>query len=428
MTGLFFLLSQIPRTEFWLTFGVFIILFIHMTGIYFLSEKKVNWKYVFWSGLILRLSVCFFAPQWSDDVYRFLWDGELVESGQNPYLQTPRQWQSENFDPDQAYRNLLFEKLNSPEYYSVYPPLNQLIFWIGAKASVGFVWNGFLGLRLVLVLAEIGVFWLLLKLLRSFKKPEKFIILYWFNPLVILEISGNFHFEGLVLLFLLACLYGLQKQKTMISGGCFGIAIGIKLLPLMLAPSFLFFSQTKKDWKFYIGVTLACISSFAWLIIDRSYIYFFQSLELYQGKFEFNASIYYLLREVGFWIQGYNTIATLTKILSLTTLLMIVYFSWKSKPKTILEMADLWVMIYLIYLVLQPVVHPWYIIPALGLSLLTGQIAFLAWSFATIFSYQAYGNVDFKETPIFLLAEYAIVFAAIYFDYIMPKRKLNLEL
>lgn len=427
MAGLLFLLSQIPRTEFWLTFGVFSVVFIEMLGIYYLSEKRINWKFILWTGVILRLSVCVFSPQWSDDVYRFLWDGELLGNGQNPYLQTPRQWQDEYASPDQAYLNLLFENLNSPNYYSVYPPLNQAIFWIGAKVSAGFVWNGFLGLRLILILAEIGVFYLLLKLLQAFKKSERFILLYWFNPLIILEIAGNFHFEGLVLFFLLACLYVLYKGKVTPSGGFFGLAIGMKLVPLMLAPTFLLLPQTKKNWGFYLVVTLVCILSFAWIFIDQSYLKFFQSLQLYQGKFEFNASIYYLLREIGFWIKGYNTIGTLTKILSASTLLLILYFSWKRRPKSLLELTDLWVLIYLTYLLLQPIIHPWYIIPALGLSLLTGRFMFLAWSFAVIFSYQAYGNVDFKENPLFLLIEYIIVFAAIYLDYVIPKRKSTFE-
>ncbi|WP_332911123.1 hypothetical protein [Algoriphagus boritolerans] len=80
-------------------------------------------------------------------------------------------------------------------------------------------------------------------------------------------------------------------------------------------------------------------------------------------------------------------------------------------------------MIYLIYLILQPVVHPWYLIPALGLSLLTNKNTFLIWTFASIFSYQAYGNPDFKENPLFLFIEYALVFAVIFLDYFLPKSK-----
>jgi hypothetical protein len=90
-------------------------------------------------------------------------------------------------------------------------------------------------------------------------------------------------------------------------------------------------------------------------------------------------------------------------------------------------LAELWVLIYLIYLILQPVVHPWYLIPGFGLSLLTNKKAFLVWTFTVIFSYQAYGNEVFDENPLFLLAEYVVLFQVILVDYLLPKRKTNLS-
>lgn len=423
MAGLLFVLAQIPRSDFWLTLIVFGVLFSGMGFFYFLSDEKSNRTKILWAGILLRLTVFGFSPQWSDDVYRFLWDGELVKTGQNPYLQTPREFQDESPDLENAFLNSLFENLNSLDYYSVYPPLNQAVFAMGALASNGVTWNGIFALRLVMIFGEIGVFFLLWRLLMLFQKPMKVILLYWFNPLIILEITGNLHFEGLILLFLLACLVAMQKKKHGLSGGFWGLAIGLKLLPLMLAPAFLSFTETRKKPVFWLASFISVILCFVWLLWNQSYLNFFQSLQLYQGKFEFNASIYYLLREVGFWIQGYNTIETLTKILSLATLAGIGFFSWKKKPQTLAELVDLWVLIYLIYLILQPVVHPWYIIPAFGLSLLTNRNTFLIWTFAVIFSYQAYGNPDFKENLLFLFAEYALVFAAIFLDYFLPKQK-----
>lgn len=423
MAVLFFAIAQVPRTEFWLTVIMFALLFSGMGFFFFLSKEGVNRMKILWAGILLRLAVFGFAPQWSDDVYRFLWDGQLVSLRENPYLQTPRDWHQEHFDPENAYLNLLFENLNSPDYYSLYPPLNQAIFSLGALASSGFIWNGYFLLRLVMILGEIGVFFLLWKLLGQFKKHPKLILLYWFNPLIVLEITGNLHFEGLVLVLILACIYTLQKKNKLQSGVFWALAVGMKLLPTILAPSFLYFSETRYNPKFWMGTLVALIGGFILLLWDQSYLNFFQSIQLYQGKFEFNASVYYLFRELGFWIQGYNIIGILTKILSLATLVAIVFFSWKNKPKALPELVDLWVLIYLIYLILQPVVHPWYLIPAFGLSLLTNKNTFFIWTFAVIFSYQAYGNPNFKENPIYLLAEYALVFAAIFTDYFLPKQK-----
>ncbi|HSF53711.1 MAG TPA: glycosyltransferase 87 family protein, partial [Algoriphagus sp.] len=274
---------------------------------------------------------------------------------------------------------------------------------------------------------EIVVFMLFLKIFKAFQKPTKLLWLYWLNPLVILEITGNLHFEGLVLLFLLASILAFEKKNEPLSGGFWGFAVGMKLLPFMLLPAWFFFNKTKKNTLFWAGAILALMLSLGWFFVSASDANFLQSLKLYQGKFEFNASIYYLLREVGFWIQGYNTIGALTKILSIVTLIAIVFFSWKKKPQTLIELVDLWILIYLIYLILQPVVHPWYLIPAFGLSLLTGRNTFLIWTFAAIFSYQAYESDPVTENPVFLLIEYLLVLGGIYLDYLLPKRTLNFK-
>ncbi len=398
-----------------------------MLLVYSLSREKTPWFFIFIAGLLLRFSLLLAIPQWSDDYARFLWDGELMRLQENPYSEKPSEFLNNHPQDASQMLNQLFPLLNSAEYYSVYPPLNQGIFWLAAKTANGEIEAGIISLRLLLILGEIAVFMLFLKLFKAFQKPKKLLWLYWLNPLVILEITGNLHFEGLVLLLLLASVLAFVKKQEPTAGGLWGLAVGIKLLPFMLIPAFISFPKIRNNKLFWIGAYLAILFSFGWLGIDSSFSNFFQSLKLYQGKFEFNASLYYLLREVGFWIKGYNTIGILTKILSAATLVLILFFSWKNKPQTLPDLTDLMVLIYLIYLILQPVVHPWYLIPAFGLSLLTDRNTFLVWTFAVIFSYQAYGNEGFVENPYFLLAEYAMVFAAIYAGYFLPKRKLNLS-
>lgn len=421
----YFLGNLVPRSDFQSTVGLYVILFGLMFLVFSLAGEKTPWFFIFIAGLLLRFSLFLAIPQWSDDYARFLWDGELMRLQENPYSEIPVEFLENHPAEATEMLNQLFPLLNSPEYYSVYPPLNQGIFWLSAKAAKGTIANGIISLRVLLILGEIAVFMLFMRLFKVFHKPEKLLWLYWLNPLVILEITGNLHFEGLVLLLLLASIWALEKKQESAAGGLWGLAVGIKLLPFMLIPAFISYSKIRDNKLFWIGAFMAILVSFGWLWMDSSWSNFSQSLSLYQGKFEFNASVYYVLREVGFWIQGYNTIGVLTKILSVATLGLIVFFSWKKKPKTLQELTDLMVLIYLTYLILQPVVHPWYLIPAFGLSLLTQRNAFLVWTFAVIFSYQGYGNEGFVENPCFLLAEYALVFTAIYVDYFLPKRKAN---
>jgi hypothetical protein len=418
----------IPRADFLHLFLLFTFAFVCMLFLGKFFPDKASWKWIFFAGLILRLSLLNATPNLSEDYVRFLWDGEMLRQGTNPYLKTPAEFEAQAPDSDNGYLSQLYADLNSPDYYSVYPPLNQALFYLSSVASHGEVKNGFVGLRVILILGEIAVFFIAIRLLSIFQIPKKRVVFYWLNPLVILEITANLHFEGLVLLSLLLSFYFLATGSLSKSGFFWGISIGLKLLPLMLFPAFLALGKARRSLRFWIGAFLAFILSFGWLLIDHSWINFFQSLSLYQGKFEFNASIYYLLREVGFWIEGYNTIAILTKILSGITVISILYFSWKKRIESSAELMDLTVLIYLIYLILQPVVHPWYILPALGISIFTHRKTFLIWTFTAILSYQAYGNENSSESPLILCVEHGLVVAGIYLDYFHRKRNSNLAL
>lgn len=420
-------LAATPREDFLTTFLLFSGIFLGMISINYWSKNSFSWKYVFLLGLGMRISVGMLVPNWSEDYARFLWDGKLVELGENPYSETPRKWVENPASPISDYQLGLFEDMNSPDYYSVYPPLNQAAFWVVSGVFGDSQTLGILGLRILLLLGELGVFFLLIRLLNHWNITSTPVIWYWLNPLVVMETIGNVHFEGLVLLFLLASVFALSHSKFGLSGGFWAMAAGLKLLPLILFPAFFFFQQLKKKLSFWIVFGVIFGWSMGILFMGESYLRFLESLRLYSGKFEFNASIYYLFREVGFWIQGYNVIGDLTKILSVLTLVLVFYLCWKRRTIQISRHVDLMVMVYLIYLILQPVVHPWYLLPGLGLSVLAGRKTFLLWSFGAIFSYQAYGNPDNWENPLFLLLEYGLVFLGIWWDYFQPKRNSNFE-
>lgn len=419
-TGIYFL-GQIPRDSFGTlflaytaSFGSFILFFIY-------SNQENKWLFVFLAGLVLRLVLFNSTPQWSDDYARFLWDGELIHLHENPFSQTPESWLESHPDKESEFLNNLFGVMNSPNYYSIYPPSNQLLFWVSAYWSNQEVGQGLFFLRCLILLAEVIVFFLFSKLLNGSKQ----LILYWLNPFVILEIVGNLHFEGLVLLSLLGSLFAFRKNNLVGSGAFWSLAIGFKILPLMLLPSWIKIRKIRKSKEFWLGVAFVFAVCFLPLWIDDSWKSLLTSLQLYQGKFEFNASIYYLFREIGFWLKGYNTIETLTKLLSLATLIGIVFLSWKRKIQSTEQLSEVWVLIYLVYLLLQPVVHPWYLIPAFGLSLLTKMISLLFWCFSAILSYHAYSQVDFEENPWMLFLEYLILGIGLVWDY--KKGSLNLK-
>jgi alpha-1,6-mannosyltransferase len=131
---------------------------------------------------------------------------------------------------------------------------------------------------------------------------------------------------------------------------------------------------------------------------------------------------------LGFELAGFNTIWYLTKIGMVITLIGAVWISSKRSNTSLFEIPGVWVMLYLIYFLLQPVVHPWYLLPALGLSILSRQWTFLLWSFGAIFSYQAYSQNPVQEQALFLGLEYGLVLVGLYLDYFQKQRTATLGL
>jgi len=80
---------------------------------------------IFLVGLVFRIAWLFGFPQLSDDVYRFIWDGNLIHQGINPYAYVPLEILNERLIPIGENVENLYYQLNSPHYYSIYPPIKD---------------------------------------------------------------------------------------------------------------------------------------------------------------------------------------------------------------------------------------------------------------------------------------------------------------
>ncbi|MDA0719344.1 MAG: mannosyltransferase, partial [Bacteroidetes bacterium] len=136
---------------------------------------------------------------------------------------------------------------------------------------------------------------------------------------------------------------------------------------------------------------------------------------LWFTKFEFNASIYYVLRWIGFQWKGYNLIAQIGPALSLITALSIFYLSyrvWTQKSNIYQAMMGS----ILIYLLCATTVHPWYWTTVLALSILTQSRIGLLGSMLVFLSYTAYGEELVQESWLWLSLEYLLLFAYLFWE------------
>lgn len=380
---------------------------------YFILIKQktlLSRKYIFFSALIFRIPYIGQEPLLSDDFFRFFWDGELWISGYNAYEWLPSAFVSKS---QTVFSTELFNELNSPNYYTVYPPLNQYLFIFAAYLSDSDVTQFTTFLQIILFSIEMLILWIILKLSTNKLKfrPE----IYYYNPLICLEFTGNIHFEGLVVSFLLLAYVIHKTQKKMwITSLFWGLAVATKLTPLIFAPIIWFRISRKQRFSFFGLAFLLNVLLFLPLFHLSTVEHIFSSINLYFQHFEFNASIYFILREIGTFLYGYNPIATLGPSLSLLTFLGIWWISYIYKQKSSIEVG-LWVQ--LLFILFATTVHPWYLFPLVMFSSLSIWRFPLIWSACVFLTYFSYGTVPYKENLYLVGLEYILVIGYIWYEY-----------
>lgn len=382
----------------WLTlsFGVYMLL------IY--KDFPLYW--VITLGLVGRLLTLGVFPTLSDDIYRFFWDGCLVLSGHSPYGVLPIDALNLGVE---SVNEAALSKLNSPDYYTVYPPVSQLYFAL--SSLLGDVTYAAFILKILFLLTEITGLYFIIKLLKKLNMPLRHLSVVWLSPLILLESYGNVHFELVMCVFLLIAFYAFLRQKMMLSGLFLALSIGVKLLPLMLLPWFLIQSIKEKKWTFPLSFFVFSLFIFLPVLLSFQGVSLLQSLDLYFRKFEFNASIYYLLRYLGQIISGYNLIAYIGPFLGGLAVIIILKIALMPVFSQVKYFGYVALLSWTVYLLTTTTVHPWYIIVPLGLSMFTSWRYPVLWSYVGMWSYSHYapGN-GVGENYSWIIAAYTMLF------------------
>ena len=356
--------------------------------------------------------LCFSFPNLSDDIYRFYWDAILVDQGLSPYAELPSSIYAENGENAE-----IFQLLNSKEYYSVYPPVNQLLYWLAYKVSFDIQSFSIFLKAIYGGLVILGLHWTR-KLIPFIHGQNNLVYIYFLNPLVLVEGLGNLHIEIVMVSFLAGAFYYYgRSKKYLLSAFTYSIGLAIKLVPLIIAPFFWF--KQKSRWRILFAgiVILLMIVFLSPILIWSGGGGFTDSLDLYFRKFEFNASIYYLLRYIGFQWKGYNLIAYLGPLLGLLTFGLIMWLSWRVKDRSPISVIKLSLIAWSIYLLMSTTIHPWYIIPLIYFGTLSRIWFPILWSYLITWTYINYSYSDYFENLWVVSAEYILVGSIIYIEY-----------
>jgi hypothetical protein len=408
---------DLVRTDFIKLISLFFALFFLCYKL--IQFEKWNFNFLLISGILFRLIFLLVEPNLSQDFYRFIWDGELVLSGINPYLQSPDSIM-ENGGILLANAQELHNGMGSlsARHFSNYPPLNQLLFAISAFLGGKSIMGSLIAMRSIIILADIGIYYFGKKLLRYLNRSPYLIFWYFLNPLVIIELTGNLHFEGVMLFFFIWGLCLITLNKWLFAAIAFACSISVKLVPLMFLPLFITYFGFRKSMKFYIVLGLGILMGVLPFYSSEFLNNYTNTVGLWFSNFEFNAGIYNLIKQIAikFDVKPWELIKIYGKLVPYIMIgfVLLLTFLRDNKKMPILISSMLWVLV--LYYFLSSTVHPWYIIFLIGLSVFTDYRFPLAWSVVIILSYSAYENPEFKENLGFLFIEYFVVFGFMIYE------------
>ncbi len=404
-------------------------------ALFFLFYKLVqicknNISFLTWLAFGFRTIFILAIPNLSQDFYRFIWDGKVLLYGLNPYLFTPEQYISASEFPSEQMQELYngMGKLNA-SHFTNYPPINQLCFVIANLFSGSSILGSVIVMRILIIAADFGTLFYGKKLLEKLNIPVYNIFWYILNPFIIIELTGNLHFEGVMIFFLVWSLYLLHSGKWKFGAIILALSVSVKLIPLLFLPLLFQKLGWKKSIGFYLITGLTTFLLFAPFYSSEFIQNYTNTVALWFNNFQFNASLYYIAKAIGYSYGGYHDVVKIGKTIPYIVFVFILIISFFRKNKTTIQLITAMLLALSFYYFTATTVHPWYVATLLILSIFTKYKFPLVWSFVIILSYLAYINIGSSEKSenLWIIGlEYIIVYSVFIWE-VFLKKDTNLK-
>lgn len=171
------------------------------------AAPRARWSAAWLLGmtLLVRVPGVVLGPVLSDDLHRYVWEGEVVRRGLDPYALGPNAAELAGL---RAELPALHAALNHPDVSAAYPPLTQAVHaGLVALARIpggDFVARAELLVRGFYLACDLGVFALLLGLAARRGRSAASAAAWGFCPLLAFEFGGSGHFDALAILLVVA--------------------------------------------------------------------------------------------------------------------------------------------------------------------------------------------------------------------------------
>ncbi|MBS1913322.1 MAG: DUF2029 domain-containing protein [Bacteroidetes bacterium] len=251
-------------------------------------------KAVIWGALILRLAMVPMGPSLSDDVLRYVWDGRLLLHGVNPYHHVPADTALARYH-DTLYQHQVYKTT-----HTIYPPGAELVFasCMGVAEFVGGDYRaGVIAWKLLVLIADIGAIVLLAGTMRRIGMSLRWLLLYAWHPLVLVELAGQGHTDVFWVLAIAAGLYAYAAGRA--GGGLAAIAFGaaMRLHPLTLIPVWVRHLR-RREAMVGIAAAVPFLVLLLPLLEPTAFANFTGVLARFTNFYEFNGGFYYAVKGV----------------------------------------------------------------------------------------------------------------------------------
>ncbi len=342
---------------------------------------------------------------YDNDIWRYLWEGHLTATGIGPYAKTPYELLTEIEEDGEDRPPLeselwwdVLDNVSFRTYTSVYPPLAQELFYLAHLLAPGSV----LMLKLLLALVDIGSCLAVAALLRALGRPDRDLLLYAWNPLVIKEFAGSGHLDTLMILLVTWAAVAAVRRRDALAQLLLGAGIAAKLGAVILLP--LFWRRTRPATWVLAPLAALAVSTPFLPGIDG----LFRGLGTYAREWVFNSGPWVALQRT-FAALGSESPELWANILTKGAVVAVLVWSVRRRDLD----ARGWVAgcfaTLATLVVLNPAVMPWYLPWALPFAIAIGNRTWIALTALSFLSYLFY--VDRGAAIWWLWLEYLAFFA-----------------
>jgi hypothetical protein len=426
-----------------LIFSLLVIPYLGM--VWFVQKKSINPSWIFLAAVIFRVVLLFSDFLLSDDVYRYIWDGHLINSGVNPYLF--------------AVNNPLLDRYEISERLLVNHNWMASPYLLTAQAYFGFITKIFpqsvMAFRISTMVLDLLTAVFIYKILQLLKRNLSLVLIYAWHPLIIFESTLGAHIDFLMMFFLITSLYFLLKSFLEIqseqaflnlSAFLFAAAVLTKGWPLMFVQIFLWLWGWRRT-LFMLLVVFAGIFVFVpsaglglFGMMDGTGV--LGAVRIYIQYWQFNGSIFSLLSGLlnhlsNEWLSGDKLvqIIRLGLMIVFIGLLSWISISFKQKIRKKTGSDNLFnttvqamLIGYGVFLLFSATVHPWYLVLLIPFVTILAEKPLLSpwlWFSLTVsLSYLLYINQNWKWVvwaeylPVYGLIIWALIRRRLFFEFL----------